>query len=560
MTAIDTRVLIVGAGPIGLISGLLLHQHGVDFRIIERRPTLHQAPQAHVISNRTLEICRAVGIADGPIREAGPSLGDTRSVRWVDHLLGRDIGAFMLGKNPDEVVRMLTQSPTPTTNLSQDKFEQFLYDRLVAVAGEDVVLFEHAWTAFDEGDTYASAIETPAGTTTINSRYLIAADGAGSRVRKAIGVEMVGPDNIQSFANVHFSANLKEKLAGREGILYWVMDHEVDGVFIAHDISGNWIYMKSIDEDEAAGTLDPDKYKTLLAKALGEDVPFDFLSVNAWRMTAQIADAYQKDRVFLAGDAAHRFPPTGGIGMNTGFQDAHNLAWKIAMVERGASPAILDTYELERKDVAEANSSQSLTNAMKMFEVVALLDVDGDEKITMADIDAVIGDEERRASVQAAIDGQAAHFNMSGLDLGVCYEGSLVVADGTPPDSPDPISVYIPSTTPGTRLPHSAITRDGETCSTLDLVRHDQFTVWSYQPDSLAAMLSDLADELPVAGVSLAEENGINAVDEGLGSLFAEDEVLLVRPDGHIAARYKLEDAASRIGQDLRALLGWVGS
>ncbi|MEM7271982.1 MAG: FAD-dependent monooxygenase [Actinomycetota bacterium] len=534
---VDVPVLIVGAGPVGLMTGLLLEQQGIDYRIVERRATLHLAPQAHVISSRSLEICRSVGIDDHAIRRLGPDPADTSSVRWVDRLVGRDLGVFGMGppREGGGGTPPPAPTPTPTTNLGQDRFEALLFDHL---EHPERVLFSHAWTGYEStGDRYRSTIDVGDDQIEITSRHLIAADGAGSRVRKALGIEMVGPDNLQTYLNIHFRANLRRELAGREGLLYWVMDQAVDGAFIAHDIESNWIFMKTVDGDAPLDPIDQDHYAAVLRDAIGTEVELDIVSMNPWRMTAQVAERYRHDGVFLAGDAAHRFPPTGGIGMNTGLQDAHNLVWKLAMVERGADPSLLDTYEPERKPVAETNSTQSLTNAMKMFEVVARLDVDGDGTIGADDIEAVLADPDRGAKVQEAVDDQAAHFNMSGLDLGFAYPpGPLIVGDGDPPLSDDPVSVYVPSTTPGARLPHAPLQSDEPRRSTLDLVRHDAFVVLA-GPDATVPELGQHPQ--PTVLITIGPGGDVALADDRLNDLFPPDQVLVIRPDGHIAARVR---------------------
>jgi 2,4-dichlorophenol 6-monooxygenase len=557
---VNTTVLIVGGGPVGLLSGLFLDKLGIDFLIVERNKSLHQAPQAHVISSRSLEICRAVGINDGSVRMLGPDPMKTRTVRWVDRLVGHDLGVFTMGSDPEDVHRMLTQSPTPITNLSQDQFEQVLFDRLTETAGADKVHFGHRWQGFEVssmGD-YISTVSADDGALEVHSRYLIGADGAGSRVRKACGFEMVGPDNIQTFVTVHFTADLSDLLEGREGLLYWVMDEIVAGIFIAHDIDrGIWIYMKSVDAAEDLDPIDEEKFAGLLREAIGTDVPHEIFSLDAWRMTSQISTGYRNDRVFLVGDAAHRFPPTGGIGMNTGFQDVHNLIWKIGMVEAGRSLEILDTYESERRPIAETNSEQSLHNALKMSEVAVQLDVNGDKRITADDLDAVLTDSARQAAVQQAIDAQAAHFDMAGLDLGVCYVGSGVIEDGPPPVADNPVSTFLPSTTPGTRLPHAPLERNGSPISTLDLVPYDRYLIWAQGPIDkvLDSAVADLVrNGTPVSVQYLSEEAGIRTLDDKFAILFPDDEVLVLRPDAHIAARLPAEQAAAALEGVFRQL------
>jgi 2,4-dichlorophenol 6-monooxygenase len=560
VSVIRTDVLIVGAGPVGLLTALLLEKVGLDYLLVEHRPSLHTAPQAHVITSRSLEICRSIGISDMPIRAAGPQPNDAMNIRWVDRLAGRDLGVFSLGSDPRAIQSLLSNTPTPTTNLSQDQFEQLLYEHLPEPAK---VRFGYVWESAEtsEQGLVSTLTGTQGDSLEVESRYLIGADGAGSRVRKSIGANMIGPDNLQTFVNIHFTADLREHLRGREGLLYWVMEKECEGTFIAHDIDSNWIFMKTVDADESIDPINEEKFSALLRKAIGADVDLTINSMNAWRMTAQISDAYQSGRIFLVGDAAHRFPPTGGIGMNTGFQDAHNLVWKIAMVERGLDPVLLETYEVERKPVAEMNSEQSLANAMKMSEVAQVLDADGDKQITMSDLDLIAADAESCANVQQAIDRQAAHFNMSGLDLGFCYKSNAVRVNGAPPQSDDPVSEYLPSTTPGARMPHAWLLSGVTRQSTLDLIKCDHLLVLATTP---VIDIKKVVDRLREADylidlVPIGDGTDLQPADGRFEELF-KGSVLLVRPDGHIAACFTNASAADELGDVVSTLFprSWV--
>jgi hypothetical protein len=229
-------------------------------------------------------------------------------------------------------------------------------------------------------------------------------------------------------------------------------------------------------------------------------------------MTAQVAPQFRDGRTFLVGDAAHRFPPTGGLGLNTGVQDAHNLAWKLASVEHGHEPPELDSYERERRPVALRNAEVSLENAFKLIEVPIAL---GD------DPDRTLADPAGRAAVVAAIENQATHFDMLGLQLGYSYEP-------VPTDvAVDPVRTYTPSSCPGGRLPHAWIRRAGVRCSTLDLIPLDRSVVIA-GPDCTR-------DEYDLrVGVDFGDPDGwwstvLELPDTG---------ALLVRPDQHIAARW----------------------
>jgi 2,4-dichlorophenol 6-monooxygenase len=528
MQQLDADVLIVGAGPVGLTAALLLERLGLSVVIVDRRDGPQRAPAAHAVNARTFEIWRQTGLDVDGIRAHAQDPASAGAVHWVTKLGGEVIGSLPYERQGDEV---LAFTPTPLRNLSQHRLEPLLVDELAA---RDVaVRYQHLWEsaiAADEGAV--SIVAGPEGPVEVSSRWLWACDGASSPVRRWLGIVPEGPHRIQSFVMVHLAANLREVVGDHPGVLFWVCDPLAGGTFVAHDLDRDWVYMHAFDPDvEDAASFTPERCEQLVRSAL-EDPSVDFAieAVSSWTMTAQVAPSFRAGRTFLVGDSAHRFPPTGGLGLNTGVQDAHNLAWKIAAVERGtAEPALLDTYEQERRPVALRNAEVSLENALRLIEVPIALGADPDPATARANLVATLADPDRRALVATAIENQTTHFDMLGLQLGYRYELDTGAAPASANDDRaiDPVRTYVPSSEPGGRLPHGWVRRDGIVCSTLDLIPLDRTVL--------------------IAG----PRYGTGAADFQVGVDFDDPDhwwsdilampdggALLVRPDQHIAARY----------------------
>ena len=392
-------VLVVGAGPVGLTAAHLLGRLGLTVRIVDRRDGPQRSPAAHVVNARSFEIWRQAGIDVAALRRRAQDPADAGFVHWVTKLGGEVLGSLPFEQQGDDV---LAVTPTPLRNLSQHHLEPILRDELAAI---DVpVAYSCTWlTATQDADGVTSTVRDADGERTVRSRWLLACDGAGSPVRRWLGITPVGPDRIQSFVMTHFTADLGPAVGDLGGVLYWVCDPDAGGTFVAHGPC-EWVYMRGFDPAvEDAATFTADRCERLVRDALAApDVPIEILTVSLWHMTAQVATRYRDGRVFLVGDAAHRYPPTGGLGLNSGVGDAHNLAWKLAAVARGAADdALLDSYEAERRPVAQRNADVSLVNAMQLIEVPVAIAEGGD--------------------VAAAIAHQATHFDMLGLQLGYRY-------------------------------------------------------------------------------------------------------------------------------------------
>jgi 2,4-dichlorophenol 6-monooxygenase len=533
----ELPVLIVGAGPVGLLASILLSQQGISSRVVERRGGPQTAPAAHVVNARTLEICRSAGLDMQAIGALAKDPRDAGQTLWMTRLAGEEIGRLPFERQGDECLEF---TPTPLRNLSQHRLEPLLVEGLRKSPGARLDYGQQWESSQQDADGVTSRIRDVASDTVseLRSRWLLAADGAGSRVRKSLGIEALGPQRLQSFVMVHFAANLRPLVKDRPGVLYWICDPECGGTFVAHDIDREWVFMHPWDpERESESAYDEDACAELVRRALGtRDVGFEIRGISTWTMTAQVAERLRADRIFLVGDAAHRFPPTGGLGLNTGAQDVHNLAWKLRAVEEDWAPLeLLESYESERRPVAQENADQSLRNAFKLIEVPQALGVV--EEPTRARMEAVLADPAARERVQAAIANQAEHFDMLGLQLGFSYESGAVVPDGTPrPLAANPVREYVPTSRPGSRLPHAWVSRDGERVSSLDLVAPDAFTLFT-GPEGAAWLDAADAQAIPVRCVVVGD--GI-ADPEGHWARVREidpDGALLVRPDQHVAWR-----------------------
>ena len=546
---LETPVLIVGAGPTGMMAALLLARLGIRSVVVERRDGPQRAPAAHVINARTFEICRAAGVDMAAIAAASRPPADGGVVRWVTTLAGEELGHLPFERQDDAV---LAVTPTPLRNLSQHRFEPILLDALRAHPDGEV-RYGHAWEdAEQDGDGVTSTVRDAASGTTyeIRSRWLLAADGAGSRVRKSVGIEPIGPARLQSVVMIHFEADLRALVRERPGVLFWTTTPEATGTFVAHDIDSTWVYMHSWDPDrEALADYSAEACAAIVRRALGTDAfPFAIRTIAPWTMTAQVAERYRAGRVFLVGDAAHRFPPTGGLGLNTGVQDAHNRVWKLAAVERGrASEALLDTYERERRPVAQENADVSLRNAMRLMEVF--------QAVMAARDDAAAA-----GTIPEAIAHQAEHFDMLGLQLGFAYEDGALVSDGTTkPVVENSVRMFRPNGRPGARLPHAWIDA-AATDSTLDLVPYDRPTL-VVGPEGAAWVPALAALEAgPVAVIAIGRDV-VDADGRWQRELGIErDGALLVRPDQHVAwrARTLSDDPRAALRRALGGVFPWT--
>jgi 2,4-dichlorophenol 6-monooxygenase len=322
--------------------------------------------------------------------------------------------------------------------------------------------------------------------------------------------------------------------------------------------------MHAFDADaESERDYDDERCRALVVRAIGHAVPLKILHRGSWNMSAQVARGMREGRIFLAGDAVHRFPPTGGLGLNTGVQDVHNLVWKLCAVEEGWAPAsILDSYAQERLPTARHNADQSLRNALKLVQVPQALGTT--DEPTTARMVATLADASARRAVEEAIANQAEHFDMLGLQLGYAYADGVLLPEAEAcgaQGAGSPVRTYVPSSRPGARLPHAWLESGGARISSLDRVDGRGFTLFSWGEHAPWATAVDAVTAIPLThvrvGVDVLEPDAhwseVCGIEPG--------GAILVRPDQHVAWRSvsRPDDPARALGRALRALLSGEG-
>ncbi len=536
----SARVLIVGAGPVGQLAALLLSHHGVGSVLIDKRLKTLSAPKAHAINARTLEICESIGVSAARLRELGASANEGGEVRFVGTLTGTEFGCLPYERQDEGAFEF---TPFPLSNIPQPVFEEELEAHVRGNSGIDFRRGVECTALHEVNDRVDATLVTleGGGEETQSFDYVIAADGAGSKIRDSLGIEMEGPEALSNYLMIHFSADLRPLTAGRRGVLYFLFEPGVRGTFIAYDHAKTWVFMHPWDpQSENRGDYDDQRCLALIEKAVGQPLPETKVeNVSPWTMTAQVAGQYRRGRVFLAGDAAHRIPPAGGLGINSGAGDVQNLAWKLAAVLKGeAGEGLLDTYEVERQPVARNNNEQSLKNAMKIFDLIVALHGTEAEK-TAERYAAVSANPDAYPELARAVEAQKPHFDSFDLQLGYRYQSAAIYEPAPIPEITD-VSDYQPSWDAGAHFPHRWVSAKGGTVALQSLLSASRFTLLcgpaAAQPDC-----NKMFDQLRFGTDfdRLSEQDEGWAVQTGL----PDSGAVLIRPDGHIAARFNLVEA-----------------
>jgi 2-polyprenyl-6-methoxyphenol hydroxylase-like FAD-dependent oxidoreductase len=541
----EVDVLIIGGSLVGLSTAMLLGLHGIPALAVERHASTAIHPRAGHFQLRTVEILRAAGVEERVRQRSEEQYLLNGGINNVESLAGREIASYFSNLNAG----VEEFSPTIRLFVDQDALEPILRERAQELGAQ--LRYRTQCTALEQDDDGVTATLhdlAGGGETRVRARYVVAADGNRSPTRERLGIGMRGHGQLSHSVTIYFRAgvDLSPLLAGRDQGVNYVTNPVLRGFFRLDRTGNRGFLVVNLVGDTArpeviaaypkapwanvADTIDERRALELLRAAIGvPEIPVTIDDIATWRAVADSAERYQQGRIFLAGDAAHTMPPNGGFGGNTGVQDAHNLAWKLAFVLRGIAGAeLLDTYDAERRPVGELTVEQAYTRYVT--RVAPYLGTEGMQPI-VDDLSMEIGYRHNSAAVSLE-------------------PGAEPALHEHPHES---------RARPGSRAPHVWVVREGEAVSTLDLfgggfvlLAGPGGSSWRDAAQSAADRLRVPLDAHVIRGGE-AEDVGAAFVDAyGI----SDSGAVLVRPDGFVAWRAhggEADDPAATVTDALQA-------
>lgn len=523
-----TDVAIIGGGPAGLMLAVELGCRGIDCMLLEEDADPPDFPKANATSARTMEHFRRRGFA-AEVRGTGMTLDFPQDITYLTRATGFELARFRVPSRRQASERTgfgdYGEASWPTPELPHRGQQMYIepimrrqamrYPSVRARFGKRVTALERT------GERMRLAALDAQGACVIDARFVAGCDGPRSIARKTLGFQYSGDSGVQrdffggQMLSIYFrSASLYDVIGKPRSWQYWLINREQRGLLIS--IDGIDEFMLAIQMKPGQEEKDIDVAAALAACV---ERPFDYtlIATGPWLAGYRlVADHFQEGPVFLAGDAAHLFTPTGGMGYNTSIDDVVNLGWKLAAVLRGWAPrALLDTYETERRPIALRNTGF----ARRMADSIGNVAIPEDIEAASA-----AGEQARQAAGARLLDHVRSEFNIPGLQLGLRYGDSpIIVPDGTP-EPPDEPNVYVPNARPGARAPHFMI--DG--VPAFDRFG-PEFTLLAFG----GAATGGWEAAARAVGLPLA----VLRVDDGEARALYAADLCLIRPDHHVAWR-----------------------
>lgn len=515
---VDDRVpvLIVGGSLVGLSASLFLGRLGIEHLVVERHARTSHHPRGRGNNVRTMELYRTAGV-EQQIRQAAAVLAENHGILQAGTLTGADQEWLFREIDPGGALSRL--SPSGWCLCSQNDLEPVLLRCAQELGGQ--VRFGTELDSFEQDGAGVTALvrDRESGQLrTVRADYLIAADGPRSPVREKLGIGRTGQGDLFHNVSITFTAKrLADVVGERRFIVCYLTNPEGAGALLPVDNQQHWVFHAPWhpDRGEELADFTDERCVELIRAATGvPDLEVEVTGRAPWHAAERVAERYGEGRVFLAGDSAHEMSPTGAFGSNTGIQDAHNLAWKLAAVLRGwAGPGLLETYDAERRPVASATSARASARSA-----------------------------EHRHPGYEVSPGTGRQAGMMAVVLGYRYDSTAVV-DSAADGSPVPQD-FRPIAEPGGRAPHLWVRRGGARVSTLDLYETAPVLLSGPEGGAWHAAGQRVAERLgvplacyrvgPDAQHDLVPEDGADW--ERLHGV-AADGAVLVRPDGFVAWR-----------------------
>ena len=583
MADISTEVLVIGTGPAGSATAALLSSYGVENMVVNRYRWLANTPRAHITNQRAMEVLRDLG----PEVEREAMLHATHQ-----HLMGENVFCVSLageelgrmkswGNAPLSKAEHLMSSPCEMNDLPQTFMEPVLFGAACRKGTQARMSTEYvSHVPDDEGVTTTCRDRLTGKEFTVRSKFLVGADGGNSLVAEQLGLPFEGKMGVGGSMNILFRADLSKYVAHRPSVLYWVMQPGADvggiGMGLVRMVRpwNEWLIVWGYDINQPAPVVDAALATQVARQLIGDpDLEIELLSANTWTVNNCFATHMQKGRVFIMGDAAHRHPPSNGLGSNTSIQDGFNLAWKLACVVKGQATAkLLDSYSAERAPIARqivTRANQSIAEFGPIFEALGMdggVDHDKIQASMAARCDATEAGEAQREALRKAIEFKKYEFDCHGVEMNQRYKSGAVVTDGQPEPAADRDMElhYQPTTWPGARLPHVWLfPREGGQVSTLDLCGRGQFTVltgiggegWVAAAETVGKALG-----LPIRTHLIGPRQPIedHSGDWARAREIRDAGCLLVRPDHHVAWRSfgAAADPEAELMRVMSAILG----
>lgn len=580
---VETDVLVVGSGPAGSSAALFLASLGIDTIMITKYRWTANTPRAHITNQRAMEIFRDMGIEEQVLADAAPHhlIGDTV---FCTSIAGEEIGRILTwGTSPEREADYQRASPCLTVDIPQNYLEPILVRNASARGAQTRFSTEYVSHVQDADGVDVQVRDRLTGAEyTIRAKYLIGADGARSQVAADIGLPYEGAMDIAGSMNITFKADITAYCDHRPSVLYWVIQPGSNvggiGAGLVRMVRpwDEWLIVWGYDINEEPPTVDEAAAQQIVRNLLGmPDLDVEITGTSLWGNNEMYATHLQSGRVFCAGDAVHRHPPSNGLGSNTSIQDSYNLAWKIAAVLRGqAGPELLETYSVERAPVAERivkRANRSSREFVDLFVALGVTEAETEEEMLAAIEERKLNTPEglaKREALVKAMELKNYEFNAHGVELGQFYESTAVVGDGTPRPEPtrDPDLYYDSSTVPGSHLPHAWVGDNVRKLAMMDLAPYDRFTVitgiageaWE---DAARSVSEELGVRVETVVIGPGREVTDLYYDWAKRREVEESGALLVRPDKHVAwrARSLPEDPVAALRSALSAVLSRDG-